>query len=473
MAIAKNRNRFVRNVSVNTLQLILNQLFGLIIFYALSKGIDKDLFGHINWTLAILLTVFGILTFGIDQLMVKKIASGENLQEIFRAYFFHVITSGFAFYFLLAAFYFLSPGILANSTLLLFIGTGKLFIFLSTPFKQVAAGLEKFTSLLYMSVVSNIIRGVGLLVLLLLLQMTITNILIVFISGDLAELIACYFIARPIARLPLSIKPDKILQLSLLKESLPQAGVVIFSAILARFDWILIGLVLSASKLAEYSFAWKIFEISTLSLFILAPIMVPLFTRIYKEPPGNAPFFLLEWQVITGSFIALTLNVCWIPIMEFITDGKYGAVNSNTIFILSLSMPLLYFNNYLWTINFAKGLLKEIFRIMAISVAVNIGCCIFLVPAYGNEGAAFAYLATTVVQLLLYTYKTFFPIPGYKKYLLLSWPAIAFCCGWMSMHFFKAPQTGIAMALLSFLLVVMLSRQVKPQDWKKLQSIYG
>lgn len=472
MAIATKQNRLLRNVSANTLQLILNQVFGLLIFYTLSKGIDKDLFGHINWALAVLLTAFGILTFGIDQLMVKKIASGESLQDIFRTYFFHVTATGFIFYLLLLIVYFFFPGFLTDNTLLLFMGTGKLFIFLSTPFKQVASGLEKFTSLLYMSVVSNIIRGSGLLILLLLGQMTITNILIVFVGGDLAELIACFFISRPMAKLPLTIKPDKTLQLSLLKESLPQAAVVISTAILARFDWILIGLIVSAGKLAEYSFAWKIFEVSTLPLFILAPIMIPLFTRIYKEAMNDAPFFLLEWQVIMGSFIALVLNICWIPLMDFLTDGKYGAVNSNTIFILSLSMPLLYFNNYLWTINFAKGRLKDIFHVMGISVAINICSCLILVPKYGNEGAAFAYFLTTFAQLLLYVYKTNFPIPLYKKYFLLIWPLMAFCSGWIGLHAFRNSSAGIFLSLFSFIAVVFLSRQIKPRDWKKLQAIY-
>ena len=72
------QNRFLRNISANTFQLIINQLFGLGIFYALSKGLDKNIFGQINWSLAVLLTVFGVLTFGIDQVMIKKIAAGRR-----------------------------------------------------------------------------------------------------------------------------------------------------------------------------------------------------------------------------------------------------------------------------------------------------------------------------------------------------------------------------------------------------------
>ena len=467
------QNRLIRNVSANTFQLIINQFFGLLIFYALSKGLDKHVFGQINWSLAVLLSVFGILTFGIDQLMVKKIAAGHNRQSIFSAYLFHVIISGSLFYGLLIGIYFLSPGFISAQHLLLIIGAGKLFIFFSTPFKQLAAGLEKFTTVLYMSVVSNIIRGFGLLLLLFLDTMTVSNVLLVFIAGDLAELLACIIIARPVLQLPLKISWDKKFQLSLLRESLPQAGVVLFSAVLSRFDWILIGLLVSSSSLAEYSFAWKIFEVSTLPLFVIAPIMVPLFTRIFTQNgSNNDPSFFLEWQVMVASFVALLLNTCWIPVIDTITDGKYGSVNSHTVFILSLSMPLLYFNNYLWTINFAKGKLKSIFSIMAVSVAVNIIGCLVLVPRYHNKGAAFAYFLTILVQTILYFATTSFSMPGNRRYLLLAWPLLALLSGFIGSRYISNIPLGIVLSILIYTAAVLISKQVKGKDWKTLQSLY-
>ena len=119
------QNRFFRNVSYNTFQLVINQIFGLAIFYGLSKGLDKNIFGQINWSLAVLLTLFGVLTFGIDQVMVKKIAAGYNRQNVFAAYLFHVIFSGGVFYCTLILFYLIFPNYISEQTLLLFIGLGK------------------------------------------------------------------------------------------------------------------------------------------------------------------------------------------------------------------------------------------------------------------------------------------------------------------------------------------------------------
>jgi hypothetical protein len=130
-------------------------------------------FGQMNWSLAVLLLIFGVLTFGIDQILVRKIAAGYNRSSLFSTYFFHVVISGVLFYTLLCAYYWLFPLYLTKQTFLLFFGIGKLAIFISTPFKQLAAGMEKFGSLFMMSVISNIIRGTVLVVLLSLHMMSV------------------------------------------------------------------------------------------------------------------------------------------------------------------------------------------------------------------------------------------------------------------------------------------------------------
>jgi O-antigen/teichoic acid export membrane protein len=467
------QNRFARNVSANTFQLIINQFFGLAIFYALSKGLDKNIFGQINWSLAVLLTVFGVLTFGIDQVMVKKIAAGYNRQSVFSAYLFHVIISGSVFYMLLLLCYFLFPNHFSQQAFLLFIGIGKLGIFFSNPFKQLASGLEKFGLLFFMSVVSNIIRGTALLILLLLHNMSVNNVLIIFIAADLSELVLCILIAKPLLQMPYKMRWNKRAQLLLLKESLPQTGVVIFTAIMSRFDWILIGLLISSSKLAEYSFAYKVFEVATLPLLIIAPIMTPLFTRLFKAP-GNTDdlSFFLEWQIIIASFIALMLNVCWAPVIDLITDGKYGSVNTATIFLLSLSMPLLYFNNYLWTMNFARGNLKLIFITMAVSFAFNIVGCSILIPLYKNEGAAFTWFLTAVVQMVFYLQKKSFPMPGNRGYFLFVWPLTALFSGFIVNRYISNAAAGIALAAAIYFSVVLISKKARLKDWKTLQSLY-
>ncbi len=91
-------NKFSGNLTANTLQLLINQVFGLVIFYVLSRRLDKNIFGQLNWCLAVLLAAFSVLCFGIDQVMVKK------LQVAIAVSPFSMLTS---FTLLSAAFYFM------------------------------------------------------------------------------------------------------------------------------------------------------------------------------------------------------------------------------------------------------------------------------------------------------------------------------------------------------------------------------
>jgi O-antigen/teichoic acid export membrane protein len=201
--------------------------------------------------------------------------------------------------------------------------------------------------------------------------------------------------------------------------------------------------------------------------------MIPLFTRLHRRSENIASLlFFLEWQIIIASLIALLLNVSWIPAMDFISVGKYGSVNSETIFLLSLSMPLLYFTNYLWTINFAKGNLKLVFKIMAVSFAVNIISCSILIPLYKNEGAAIAYFITALVQLILYLQKKTLNIPLKRVYLLVFWPFAAIFCGFIASRYTTHPALHISIAVFLYLAVVFISKQVRIKDWKTLQSLY-
>jgi O-antigen/teichoic acid export membrane protein len=465
-------SRFLRNVSANTLQIIINQFFGLAIFYALSKGVDKVLFGQINWALAVLLTCFGILSFGMDQVMVRKIAAGYNKQALFSAYLHHVLISGLLIYGLLLVLYLIFPSFFSKNIFLLFIGIGKLAIYFSTPFKQLSAALEKFYDLFVMSVVSNIIRGTVLVFLLIFHAISIPSILITFILGDLLELTCSYFITRKLLLYPDSFKWNKRKQISLMRESLPQTGVVFFTAVMSRLDWILVGLLISSAKLAEYSFAYKIFEVSTLPLLILAPLMLPLFTRVAKQDANLSGFyFLLEWQVMIASLIGLILNMCWIPLVDFISDHKYGAVNSTTVFILSLSMPFLYFSNYLWTIHFARGNMRLIFRIMAISLVINIAGCGILIPVFKNEGAALAYLMTVSVQALMYLFNKPYAIEKFE-WRLLAAPLTALVSGFVSSRSASGLIIQLPLAVGLFMLVIYLLKSIRFTDWQQLQALY-
>jgi len=469
------KSRLVKNLSANAIQLIVNQVFGFGIFYILSIGLDKYNFGQINLVLAILLAVFNILSFGIDQLIIKKIAAGTEISSILSIYILHVLLTGLVFYGIILIGCYLFQSTNYTYSLLLLIGIGKLMIYFSTPFKQAANGLEKFKLLAYMSIGSNVFRCVGLITLFIFHHLSLCTVIIVFISGDLIELLCCILLFKRSIKTTFNLKWDGSGYSRLLRESLPQTGVVLITSALARFDWIFIGFMVSAIKLAEYSFAYKIFEIATLPLLAIAPILIPRFTKLFQQTNFrvNDLKLLVRIEMIVATLVALILNTCWSPLIDAITSGKYGSINVKTIFILSLCMPFLYINNFLWTVFFAQGRLKAILVSFIITLLVNVSFDIILIPIFKNEGAAFAFLLACVVQTIYYLKKNTVAglTPTWLPLILCT--AIALISGFAAKMLFTNWWLALPAAVVFYIIMLFGSAQLKLSDRRSLAVLFS
>lgn len=459
------RQRWIRNISINGAQQITNQLLGLAIFYIISRELSKTDFGVLNWALALLFSCFTILSFGIDQLAVRKMAAGENVTAFFSAYAWHVLLWGTALSTVLVCIYWQWPG--TTTRLLLLLCSGKLLLFFTTPIRQAAQGREQFHLLAIMSVVSNGIRAAGLLFSSLLHPISLHQVIYLFILGDSIECMVCVYLYLRYLNIPVSLSYPRQAYRSLLREAWPQLGVVLATSALAKFDWLLIGTLASASTLAEYSFAYKAFEISTMPLLIIAPLLIPRFTKYVSRPWPDAAHdlaALLRIEMIACCLVLVLVNTGWAPVIDPLTRGKYGQVNTPVIFLLSLCTPFLYLNNLLWTMLFAKGELKSIFSVIAITCGVNIAANCLLVPFAASTGAAAAYLIAQLIQTGLYLRKSR-PV----RLLTISKPLIgcllcAGCAIWMAGYIPAGPFITLPVAALIYLGLLLPVRQLLSQD---------
>lgn len=400
------KETFRRKLSANTLQLIINQCFNLLVFYLLSQHLPKQEFGELNWTLAIFLFGFSLASFGFDQLVIQKTAAGAAPPRLLALHLTHVLLSGCIFYSLLLISAFLFPAFFAGHPLLLLIGLGKLLLYFSTPFKTMATGSERFRLVLRLSVSSAVLKGFCFFWLAATRHLSLSTAIPVFLLGDASELVLGLVLMGRKEALSFFHLFQGTRYRHFFRSALPQVAIVILAAALSRIDWILVGLFLSAEKLAEYSFAYKAFEVASLPLLVIAPLLVPYLTRLLREGmlrQHQARLrLLLKAEMMVASFVALCLNVAWTPVVDAVTGGKYGASNAPTIFLFSLALPVLYLNNFLWSLHFARGNLRTILWSFLLCLALNVLGNLWLLPRFGNEGAAAAYLLALVAQTLFY-----------------------------------------------------------------------
>ncbi len=430
------KNNFFKDISASTIQVVLNQLLGLLVFIIISRYLEKSDYGELNWSLAILTFSITILSLRLEQVIVRKVAAGDDASKMLALFTGHTIFLGIFFYILLFFTSLLFPSFFERHQFLLVLAISQLVSFISLPFKQIANGKEFFKWLAVMSSVSNLIKAVWLLWVVFFSELTVQQVLVIYIFSALAELGISIYIIRYTLKISTSqwIAKDYF---ALLNESLPQLGSVFLNACIARIDWILLGIFSGTVITAEYSFAYKLFELCPVPLLILGPILLSRFSKYLSKNSETTLFnkkeeigFFIRCEMIAATCIPLVLNTVWSPLVDLITNGKYGAVNKTNFLLLSLCLPFQYMINLLWTIEFAQNRLKRIFNITAVTCIIIVAGDLMLIPLLNARGAAIVYLLATVTEYFIYLRVSV--IGNIKE----SWHALFFCTGIMLLSSF-------------------------------------
>lgn len=467
------RGKIVRDLSASTVQVIVNQLLGLVLFYLTSMYLHKDVFGELNWSLAIASLLIAILGGGLELIIVKKIATGFDIRQMAGLHFIHVCYTSI----IAAGFFFLLQISTTASESLANIFPGiiisQLISYLSSPYKQIKNGIRAFGPLAIISVTANMVKVMLLLLCLAFHVLTIQNLALLFILASIAELMVAILltaISSQYKLLPIYWSQKKYVEL--IKEAVPQYGVTIFNIVLARFDWILLGLLSTAVITAEYSFAYKAFELTRLPLLILSPLLLPIFSKLlqHDQPPGlrkqTQLKLLFRTEMIVAALLPLMLIACWSPLMNRLTNYKYGSVNEPEFILLCICVPLQFATDYYWNLCFAKNKLVLTFRIALLSGIINIMLNLILIPLYAGTGAAIAYVSCFLAQIILF--KIFTKEKWVKPDLSLLLTTLL--CSAIALlivhHFIDQPAIAVISVILLYLFLCILTGLIIPSKIK-------
>ena len=178
--------KFFKDLSASTIQVLVNQVLGLIVFLALSRYLLKEDYGEFNWSMAVLVFITSLLSLRLEQIVVSRIAAGEDASKLFNLFTRHVFFSGLLFYFLLLLSGYFFPAFFQKHNLLIILAISQLMTFFSLPFKQLANGKEEFRILAIMSLVANLVRSIGILVMIVFKEVGIRQVLILYIFSSFA-----------------------------------------------------------------------------------------------------------------------------------------------------------------------------------------------------------------------------------------------------------------------------------------------
>ena len=462
-----------KNISINGVQVLVNQCLGMGVFLLLSRYLDKSVFGEFSWSLAVLTLTLTLSGLGLDQIVVRNVAAGKEASHQLTLFAFHtglmvlLLAGG------LLAGYYGFPAFFTLHPVLWMLAISQALTSFALPFRQLITGKSAYGWLAIQATVPNLVRLSGLIMLALLSMLTMRSVLLLFILSSLLEYLTGFYIVIKRLGIPFYRRIPAGNYISLIRDSLPQAGMIFLQMGIARADWILLGLFSTAVVTAEYSFAYRAYELSPLPLLILAPLLLNRFAKEAGAQPGEWLDKLIRAEMIAATFLPLLLNLGWTPLMDFLTGHKYGSSNATIFLILSCCIPFQYLINLRWSFEFAANRLSLIFRITAITAVVVLAGDALIIPYYGGMGAALIFLAGMVLQYFLYRrYSSLVVARKAERYLWIGL-LIAFGSGWVALQLSSSWMLQLLAAAILYAGLAWVSGLIKTEDGLGLLGRYA
>jgi O-antigen/teichoic acid export membrane protein len=455
------------------MQAIAVQVIGSLFFYFTSVYLSKSDFGTISWMNAVCLLITAFLGFGLEQIVIRRVATSSLSDWAASAFLLHSV-AGFAITFLLLL---LLRSTTASIGFLPWFFLAQGIIYIGIPLKSFLNAKEQFTPYGIIAIVSNVCKIIAVFFLLHINRLNLLAVINILIATAVFEWLCLIFYL--ITQTDFSFKFRVSAYTKLLKEALPQYVSVIFDIGLSRMDWILLGIMSTNIVLADYSFAYRAFELSRLPIVVISAIILPRLARlmsVHNNADSSKQQLINSFvrvELFFAMLIPLTLNILWAPLITLITKGKYGSTNAVQFAILSMCIPLQFFINVLWSISFGAKKYKQVSGITISSAIINIILNLVFIPQMGGVGAAIAFLLATLIQAGLY-----YKLVNKSMMSIAIGPAIIFITTAIAVYAVTSLihvhyLIQLIIAISAYLCILVLLRQINRQHWFNFKLFLG
>ncbi|WP_458318432.1 oligosaccharide flippase family protein [Mycolicibacterium brisbanense] len=194
----------------------------------------------------------------------------------------------------------------------------------------------------------------------------------------------------------------------LLRESLPQTGVLIIAVLYWRADGVILSLRSTPDQVGVYGLAYTLaFTLSVLSTFFQTSTLSAA-THSFARDRGEFARFVtrsVETMVFVGAPIAVVGAVLAAPLVEVVGSSEFVAHGAPTLALLLVAVALTFVNAAISQALFAAHDQVFLFRLNLVNLIGNIVLNVVLAPRYGAVGAAVALIVAEVAGLLVVTWR--------------------------------------------------------------------
>jgi len=188
----------------------------------------------------------------------------------------------------------------------------------------------------------------------------------------------------------------------ILRESYPYALVIFLMTLYTRIDGVMIERMLTegAVEASLYASAYRLLDACNVIGFLFAGLLLPMFARSIKLALPVAPLAGMSFRMLFSG--ALTLATAAYFYRTEIMEALYvsGGAYSGRILGLLMGGFVAISGSYIYgALLTAGGYLMRMNRLFVISIGLNVGMNLLLIPPQGAAGAA---LATLVTQAFVF-----------------------------------------------------------------------
>jgi len=226
------------------------------------------------------------------------------------------------------------------------------------------------------------------------------------VSYLLAAIIALFIVLSKSGKIYFNI--DWHFFIVFLKQSYPYALLILLMAFYNRIDGVMLERMLDNGKVEAgiYAQSFRILDAASMVAFLFSGLLLPMFSKMLKNKEDIHPLVQLSYKmIILPVLIFLIVAICYAPqIMGLLYHGNDIQYSSKVFRILIVGLFATSTTYIYGTLLTANGNLKELNRMAFITMILNIGLNLLLIPRFHALGSA---VSSVTAQLFAAFYQMY------------------------------------------------------------------
>lgn len=198
----------------------------------------------------------------------------------------------------------------------------------------------------------------------------------------------------------LTLNWNPLFALMILKKSYPFAILILLMTFYNRVDSVMLERMLAdgSEQAGIYAQAFRLLDASNMIAYLFAGLLLPIFSHMLKHKEDIRNMLKLSFTLIALPAITVVL-MSWFYAQEIMDLLYHGHVESSVpVFSLLMTGFFAVSTTYIFgTLLTANGNLKQLNRMAAAGMLLNIGLNLLLIPLHKATGAAVASLITQFI----------------------------------------------------------------------------